>query len=153
MPTDSLTINEITQAFLSLKINKSPGCDEISFNVIRDCFSELNKPVKYLFHMSLESENFPDKLKIARVIPLFKAGDPASPSLSKIYEWFNANKLSLNADKTMHSLFHKTDDLPLLLPKFLINDNKVERVESTKFLGVLLHEHISYMKNHPTLKA
>ena len=104
MPTDSLTINKIKQAFLSLKINKSPGCDEISFNVIKNCFSELNMPLKYLFHISLESENFPDKLKIARVIPLFKAGDPATPSLSKTYEWFNANKLSLNADKTAFSV-------------------------------------------------
>ena len=61
MPTDCVTINEIKQAFLSLKINKSHGCDEISFNVIKNCFSELNMPLKYLFHMSLESEIFPDK--------------------------------------------------------------------------------------------
>ena len=45
--------------------------------------------------------------------------------LKQIYEWLNANKLSLNSDKTKYSLFHKptkTDDLPLLLPKVLIND-------------------------------
>ena len=70
--------------------------------------------------------------------------------LSKIYEWFNANKLSLNADKTKYSLFHKpskTDNLPILLLKLLINDNKVERVKSIKFLGVLLDEHLSW-KEH-----
>ena len=37
-------------------------------------------PLKYLFDMSLESGIFPDKLKIARVIPLQKAGDPANIS-------------------------------------------------------------------------
>ena len=61
--------------------------------------------------------------------------------LKKIYEWFNANKLSLNAEKTKYSLLHqpsKTDDLPLLLPKVLINDKEIERVGSIKFLGVLL---------------
>ena len=70
--------------------------------------------------------------------------------LKKIYEWFNANKLSLNADKTKYSLFHKpskTDGLPLLLLKVLINDKEMERVGSIKFLGVLLDEHLSW-KEH-----
>ena len=70
--------------------------------------------------------------------------------LNKIYEWFNENKLSLNVDKTKHSLYHqtsKTYDLPLLLPKLLMNNNKVERVGSIKFLGVLSDEHLSW-KEH-----
>ena len=66
--------------------------------------------------------------------------------LKKIYEWFNANKLSLNDDKTKYYLFHKaskTDDLPLFLTKVLINYKEVERVGSIKFLGVLLDKHLS----------
>ena len=78
MPTDSLTIREVKEAFFSLRINKSPGNDEINFNVIKNYFSELNMPLKYLFEMSLESGIFPDKLKIARVIPLFKVGNLAN---------------------------------------------------------------------------
>ena len=69
--------------------------------------------------------------------------------LNEIYEWFNANKHSLKADKT-NSLFHKpskTDDLPLLLPRLLRNDNEVERVGSIKFLGVLLDEHLSWTEH------
>ena len=83
MSVDSLSINEVKEAFFSLKINKSPGYDEIDFNVIKSCFSELNMPLKYLFDMSLVSGIFPDKLKIARVIPLYKAGDPANISSYK----------------------------------------------------------------------
>ena len=70
--------------------------------------------------------------------------------LKKIYEWFNANKLSLNTDKTKYSLFHKpskTDDFPILPPKVIINDKEVERVGSIEFLGVLLDEHLSW-KEH-----
>ena len=70
--------------------------------------------------------------------------------LQKIKEWFEANKLSLNVEKTKYSLFHKPskrDDLFLLLPKLLIKKHKVERVESIKFLGVLLDENLSW-KNH-----
>ena len=51
----------------------------------------------------------------------------------------------------MYSIFYKPsktdDDLPLLLPKLLINDKKVERVESIKFLGVLLDEHLSWTEH------
>ena len=66
--------------FFSLKINKTSECHEISFNVVKNCFSELKMPLNYLFDISLESGVFPDKLKIARVIPLYKAGDPANIS-------------------------------------------------------------------------
>ena len=38
IPTDSLTINEVKESFFSLEINKSPGCDEINFNVIKNYF-------------------------------------------------------------------------------------------------------------------
>ena len=37
-------------------------------------------PLKYLFEVSLEGGIFPDRLKIAIVIPLFKAGDLANIS-------------------------------------------------------------------------
>ena len=71
--------------------------------------------------------------------------------LQKINEWFEANKLSLNVEKTKYSLFHKPskrDD-----PKLLIKKHKVERVESIKLLGVLLDgnlswkDHIKYIEN------
>ena len=47
MPADSITINELKEAFFSLKRSKSPGYDEISSNVIIKCFSQLNEPLKY----------------------------------------------------------------------------------------------------------
>ena len=70
--------------------------------------------------------------------------------LQKTNEWFEPNKLSFNVEKTKYSLFHKPsrrDDLPFLLPKLLIEKLKVERVESIKFLGVLLDENLSW-KDH-----
>ena len=57
---------------------------------------------------------------------------------------------SLNVGKTKYILFHKPsrkDDLPLLLPRLLIKKDKVERVKSIKFLGVLLDENLS-SKDH-----
>ena len=41
----------------------------------------------------------------------------------------------------------KKDDLPLVLPRLLIKNHKIERVKSKKFLGVLLDEKLS-RKDH-----
>ena len=70
----------LKKRFFSLKTNKSAGYDEVSSNAIKNCFSELIYPLKYLFGKSIEKGVFPDALKIARVITLFKGGDPTDIS-------------------------------------------------------------------------
>ena len=45
-----VSINELRDAFFSLKLNKCPGYDKISFNVVRECLSELCEPLKHLFN-------------------------------------------------------------------------------------------------------
>ena len=77
MPAALITINELLitmkEAFFSLNTNKCFGYHEISSDIIENCFSELNDPLKYL---SIEKGVFPDAFKIARVTPLFKDGNP-----------------------------------------------------------------------------
>ena len=80
MSADPVTINELKETFFSLKTNKSPGYDEVSSNAIKNCFSELNYPLKYLFGKSIEKGIFLNALKIARVTPLYKGGDPSDVS-------------------------------------------------------------------------
>ena len=77
MESQPLSINELKDAFFSLKINKSPGHDGVSFNVIKKCFGELCEPLKYLFNLSIVKGIFPDDLKIAKVTPIYK-GDNSS---------------------------------------------------------------------------
>ena len=75
MQHKSVLINELRDAFFSLQLNKSPGYDKISFNLVKKCFSELYEPLKHVFNLSIEFGVFPDKLKIARVSPVYKASD------------------------------------------------------------------------------
>ena len=63
-----------------------------------------------------------------------------------IKDWVTANKLSLDVEKTKYSFFHKPskkDDIPLRLPKLIINSYEIQREESIKFLGVLLDQHLT----------
>ena len=95
-PEKVISVNELKDAFFSLKINKSTGYDDISFNVVKKCFGVLHKPLLHILHLSLQTGIFPDKLKIARVTPLFQGGEnyelgnyrPISvlPCFSKILE-------------------------------------------------------------------
>ena len=71
MSSQPLSANDLKDAFFSLKTNKSPGADEINFNVIKHCFGELCGPLKYLFDLSLQSGVFPDLMKIAIVSRLY----------------------------------------------------------------------------------
>ena len=54
MKTKQLSMNELKDDFFSLKINKSLGYDDISFNVLKKCFGSLCEPLKYLFNLSIE---------------------------------------------------------------------------------------------------
>ena len=54
-----LTMNEMKGAFFSLKLNKSPGYDEVSFKVIKKCFRSLHKPLLHIFNVSLQNGTFP----------------------------------------------------------------------------------------------
>ena len=74
-PEKVISVNELKDAFFSLKINKSTGYDDISFNVVKKCFGVLHKPLLHIFNLSLQTGIFPDKLKITRVTPLLKGGE------------------------------------------------------------------------------
>ena len=98
-----ISVNELKGAFFSFKINKSTSYDDISFNVVKKCFGVLHKPLLHIFNLSLQTGIFPDKLKIARVTPLFKGGGNYElgnyrpifviPCFSKILEKIMYNRL------------------------------------------------------------
>ena len=58
MEKNSLSINELKEAFFSIKTNKSPGYDDINFNVVKKCYGEINEPLKHLFNVSFRKWDF-----------------------------------------------------------------------------------------------
>ncbi|XP_065662693.1 uncharacterized protein LOC136085325 [Hydra vulgaris] len=68
--------------------------------------------------------------------------------LCKVNNWFKANKLSLNAEKTKYILFHKKtqeENLPLKLPNLSLNDKLVNKQSNIKFLGIIVDEKLSWL--------
>ena len=70
-----ISVNELKDAFFSLKVNKSPGYEDISFNVVKKYFGVLYKPLLHIFNHSIQTGIFPFKLKIASVTRIFKGGE------------------------------------------------------------------------------
>ena len=69
--------------------------------------------------------------------------------MAALSDWFKANKLSLNIDKTSYILFCANNARRIPEPSFelYIESIKVKRVESCKFLGVYLDEKMTW-KTH-----
>ena len=69
----------------------------------------------------------------------------ANQELKNIDSWLNANKLTLNVNKTNFIVFH-TPNSQASSNNFslYIRNNTIKRVNSTKFLGVTIHEHLSW---------
>ena len=62
---------------LFFKKNFSAGWDDFSSFVLKKCSCSLLQPLIHLINCSLQSGIFPDELKLARVVSIFKAGNPA----------------------------------------------------------------------------
>ena len=101
MEHKDFSFQESEKAFKTFKRNKAIGCDVLSGNIITDVHEVI--PFN-IFKASLEEAVFPEKLKIAKVIPVFKKGDkenvenyrPISilPVFSKVLERIMYNRLN-----------------------------------------------------------
>ena len=99
-------VNEdvISKIFDNISHKNSTGVDDISAFLIKSVKFDLLKTVTTTVNQSLTTGIFPDHLKLAKVIPLFKKGDPTSinnyrpisllPALSKIFERVIYNQIN-----------------------------------------------------------
>ena len=68
--------------------------------------------------------------------------------LEKVAEWFRTNKLTLNLDKTNYIIFRAYKKaLPISYPNLCIMGTPITQVQSSKFLGVYVDQHLSW-KEH-----
>ena len=68
-------VNELQEICSLLKPGKAPGYNNISMYIIKRSFDLLAEPLANIINISLSKGIFPDKLKIAKIIPIFKTGE------------------------------------------------------------------------------
>ena len=64
--------------------------------------------------------------------------------LNKLSAWFKANKLSLNLKKTNFMLFKPRQKKYHFPMQISVNEQRIEQVKETVFLGVVLDEHLTW---------
>ena len=106
---------ETTMELLNkLKSKPSYGHDGISTKLLKACKNEICKSLTLVINQALTSGIFPETLKIANVIPIYKKGDksllddyqPISilPSISKIFEMAMFNQMRVYF--SVHDLYY-----------------------------------------------
>jgi hypothetical protein len=73
--------------------------------------------------------------------------------LSLLSEWLKSNKLSLNIKKTHFMLFHPGRKKPPFNLNISIDNNPIDSVKHTKFLGVILDSHLSFKEHVSYMKS
>ena len=91
-----VSLSELLSTVKSLPSKLSSGYDKIPLKIIKNVIYSVADPLLKIINKSFCNGVFPDALKIAKIIPLFKGGDskdpvnyrPISvlPSFSKIFE-------------------------------------------------------------------
>ena len=107
--------NAISNFFDNIPHKNSTGVDDISTFSIKSVNFDLLKAVTTTVNQSLTTGIFPDNPKLAKVIALFKKGDPTSinnyrpvsllPALSKIFERVIHNQI--NNYFTLNNLYYE----------------------------------------------
>ena len=66
----------------------------------------------------------------------------ANIALSRLQDWFIANKLTLNVEKTCFSLLSNKRSIPNLT--LTLNDQKVDKVHIARYLGMYLDDNLNW---------
>lgn len=141
----AITADTVLKNIESLKKKNSYGHDFISTKLLQSVKHELCDPIAFLVNQSFLQNKFPDLLKLAKVIPVFKKDNPQLidnyrpisllPAISKIFEsivydqlfeHFTSNKLFYQNQygfRAGHSTEHASIELVDRVLQYLQDDD------------------------------
>lgn len=106
---DSVTPNLVYNTINDLQLTNSVGTDGINIKILKACAHIVKFILASLFNWSLEAGIFPNILKIGKIVPVYKKGDPLVISnyrpisilctISKIFERIVFDRIYTFLDK------------------------------------------------------
>ena len=64
--------------------------------------------------------------------------------LTDVLQWCKSNKLTINTNKTKYVLFRNARKNMNVIGKIMIDNESIEQVKSTSFIGIKIDEHLSW---------
>ena len=107
-------------------------------------FSTLFKFIMFADDCTI-STNIPHNCNLPHFMELINS------ELKSLFNWTNANKLSLNMNKTHFIVFSYR--MEPTLPPVMLGNCEVDRVQKTRFLGVVLDERVSFKPHIDSIAA
>ena len=95
---------EIIDIVRNFKNKISTDCDEIDMTIVKKVIDGILKPLTYICNLSFQTGKFPNKMKVAKVIPLYKTGD------KHIFTNYRPVSLLSQFSKVLEKLFSKRLD-------------------------------------------
>ena len=146
MFVENITTNEIIIEINNLDLNKSPGHDEFTAKFLKISHNIISPTLCEIFNICIKKGEYPNLLKIAKVLPIFKKGSKTQVSnyrpisvlscINKIFEKLLAKRIYSFLEKhqmlyefqygfrTGHSTTHALTEIADRL-KLAINNNKL----------------------------
>ena len=72
--------SDVLEELLKLNHKKSAGPDGLTPKLVKQCAYGLYKPLTLIYNKSIETGEYPDQFKLAKVIPLYKEDKRCDPS-------------------------------------------------------------------------
>ena len=80
-------------------------------------------------------------------------GQILNTELEKVNMWLKANKLTINIKKTHYMMFHRTRIKHNTNIKIVIDNNIVDHINNTKFLGVIIDSKLNWAAHILDIKS
>ena len=102
---------EIKNIILTLK-NTAAGHDDLPGSIMKECEELYITPLTYIINLSFSQGHFPDELKLAKVIPIYKSGE--KQMIEKVSRSLDTGKIVVGVFLDLKKAFDTVDHKILL---------------------------------------